>query len=145
MTNPFKLSKEEQLMTELTETYHKIDTLEKECGVFRRVERSDKGKKRVKYDSSLPLRYRQYLGRANQRGLLFELTVDDFNTIFRGACVYCGSTSKIGVDRVDSSLGYNLENVQPCCGTCNWMKQQARHEDFLRHVDKIYRHCLQRS
>lgn len=53
------------------------------------------------------------------------------------ACTYCGITAdalyelaivnprnkrryeSIGVDRIDNSVPYSLENIIPCCGPCN--------------------------
>lgn len=101
--------------------------------------RSDAGVKRVKYDSKLPPKYRSYLMRANKKQLSFELSVDEFMFICSKNCVYCGSSSRVGVDRRDSSDGYTLENSQPCCSTCNMMKFTSDHESFLKQVDKIYR------
>lgn len=141
----FTQTKTEQVESEIIETLARLNELNAQLPEAKRLDkkkRKDVGKKRAKYDSSLPLRYRQYLGRANKKSLTFELTVEEFEAICKGKCCYCGSFNKIGVDRKDSSLGYTIDNVQSCCGTCNWMKQSTRHEDFLKHVDKIYRFCL---
>lgn len=104
--------------------------------------RSDFGKPRRVYEANVPKRYRQYVSMANRRSLSFELTVDQFNMILVGKCVYCGSSSKIGIDRKDSSLGYTEENCQPCCSYCNTMKWDKDEEEFLRHVLQVYRHRL---
>lgn len=40
-------------------------------------------------------------------------------------CYYCGhplNETGIGLDRLDSDRGYVLDNVVPCCGTCNMAK-----------------------
>jgi len=102
--------------------------------------RSDAGVKRKKYDSNLPKQYRQYVTSANKRSIKFELTVEEFEEVTSGVCVYCGSTSKIGVDRIDSCDGYNIINVQPCCSTCNLMKFKHDEEFFLRHIVKVVKH-----
>jgi len=106
----------------------------------KRKKRSDGGIKRNKYDSNLPHRYRSYLARANKKSISFDLSVNDFNLIISKSCVYCGSSHKIGVDRIDSSLGYTIDNVQPCCGVCNLMKYTYDEEFFLKHVFKVFRH-----
>ena len=49
--------------------------------------RSDKGVKRAKYNSSIPLRMRSYIGRANKKGISFDLTVEQFDSIRSGRCV----------------------------------------------------------
>lgn len=100
--------------------------------------RSDKGKPRTKYDSSLPKRYLSYLKRANSKKISFNLTVEQFDHILTLSCVYCGSRDRIGVDRVDSSIGYDQDNVAPCCCTCNMMKYTHDVDYFLRQVKRIY-------
>lgn len=41
------------------------------------------------------------------------------DNIFNKSCVYCGSTEKLGCDRIDNSLGHTKNNVVPCCRVCN--------------------------
>lgn len=67
------------------------------------------------------------------------------------SCVYCKSQpSNVrkavahatdfwynGIDRIDSSIGYVVGNVQTACWTCNRMKGNMSHEDFLTHIRKI--------
>ena len=105
-----------------------------------RKKRGDYGVKRKKYNSNLPLKYRQYMASANKRSIKFELTVEEFEQILMGTCVYCGSNAKTGIDRIDSRDGYNIENVQPCCTTCNMMKFTHDEDFFLEHIIKIFKH-----
>jgi hypothetical protein len=43
-----------------------------------------------------------------------------------------------GIDRIDSSKTYDLDNCVPCCGMCNYLKQDYAQFDFLARVDKIH-------
>ena len=43
-----------------------------------------------------------------------------------------------GIDRLDSSKGYTINNCVPCCSKCNLMKSNFKKEDFLQHISKIY-------
>lgn len=53
-------------------------------------------------------------------------------------CVYCGDIIEtIGLDRIDSAKGYELENIQPCCTFCNSMKSNKNEKDFLNQCKKI--------
>ena len=45
-----------------------------------------------------------------------------------------------GLDRVDSSLDYKLNNVVTCCKYCNWFKLDFSAEEFLARARKIYQH-----
>lgn len=101
--------------------------------------RTDTGKKRMKYDSSLPKNYISYLKRANAKGLQFELTLNQWEWALNKPCVYCGGKST-GIDRIESSKGYIIGNMQPCCGVCNMMKLAHSEKFFLEQVEKIYKH-----
>lgn len=107
-------------------------------------ERSDKGGRRPKYNMSLPLQYRRYLARANQKGMAFEIPLDVFNRLCSMNCSYCGG-SATGLDRVDSSEGYVEYNVVPCCALCNTMKFNHSTDKFLSHIDKIYKYQQNKS
>lgn len=103
-----------------------------------RKPRSDKGSKRV-YVRSIPSKFRQFIARANARQLTWELSLDEFTQLLDSQCTYCGSQST-SIDRVDSSLGYTIDNCAPCCGKCNLMKYTHSVHDFLSHINKIYQH-----
>ena len=98
--------------------------------------RADKNKKRVKYDSSLPHQYREYLSRANRKQIEFSLSVEEFTTLASGTCVYCPAPAT-GIDRKNSKKGYTISNSQSCCSKCNWMKGQLREDDFIEHCQRI--------
>ncbi len=110
--------------------------------VKQRKIREDKGEKRARYKSDLPADYRAYLNRANKKQIPFELSIEEFNNIRSHCCIYCGSCSKIGIDRRDNSDGYTLDNAVPCCTKCNMMKYTYSTEEFLEHVAKIYEYNL---
>lgn len=42
-----------------------------------------------------------------------------------------------GIDRINSNIGYIIDNCRPCCKTCNFMKGELSAEDFLTQVSKI--------
>jgi hypothetical protein len=53
------------------------------------------------------------------------LTVSDLETLWLSPCSYCGGplpTAGAGLDRLDNSKGYDLDNVVPCCGDCNRLR-----------------------
>lgn len=45
-----------------------------------------------------------------------------------------------GIDRIDSSKGYTLDNCVPCCKVCNEMKMARTEEEFLAQITKIYKY-----
>lgn len=45
-----------------------------------------------------------------------------------------------GIDRIDSSKGYTLDNCVPCCKKCNIMKLDSSKDDFIAQAYKIVAH-----
>ena len=101
--------------------------------------------------------YRAYQAQAKRRKLSFDLSFETFRELTALPCVYCGlpphnimgtPTSKThysdycynGIDRIDSARGYEMDNVDPCCTTCNTMKWRLSKKDFLIHLSKILEH-----
>lgn len=75
---------------------------------------------------------------AKQRGLYFDLSYEEFLQFKGTVCSYCGdSLDCIRLDRIDSNLGYRLDNVVSCCWTCNKMKLDLPKDFFLKHCEKI--------
>jgi hypothetical protein len=77
----------------------------------------------------------EYKIQASKRNLDWELTLNDFIRITNSNCYYCGLVPCRkamnrksfyicnGIDRVDNSKGYLLNNCAPCCFSCNNKKR----------------------
>lgn len=50
-----------------------------------------------------------------------------------------------GIDRIDSSKGYEYNNVVPCCKNCNSAKMELSIKEFKNHIIKIYEHFILRQ
>lgn len=98
----------------------------------------------MKYNSNMPIskRISRIKKSANKRGLKWCLTNSEVEKILSEKCIYCGSNLKMGIDRIDSKKGYLIDNVQPCCFTCNIMKNNLTHMDFISHVGDIWNYYL---
>ncbi len=95
--------------------------------------------------------FSHYRAVAKKRGLAFDLSRDEFDTITRMNCRYCGAPPSnrhsrrhfhgtfvySGIDRIDSTQGYAASNCAPCCATCNVMKQDLTVGAFIAHVQRI--------
>ncbi len=84
------------------------------------------------------------------------LTIEEYESIIKQDCYYCGEPPRKighlgknrialredfyanGVDRVDSSEDYTLDNVVPCCSQCNTMKMSYTKEEFFNKIKIIY-------
>jgi len=98
---------------------------------------------------------------AKKRKIEFSLSFNEVSEITKKNCFYCGvqpnqcnkrqgmnqkankKCSVIdtyiynGIDRLDSSKGYYLENIVPCCKRCNWAKGDLSIEEFYLWVKKV--------
>jgi len=68
-------------------------------------------------------RYTSYKGNAKTRNISLEITFEEFMTFWQKLCHYCKyNIDTIGLDRIDNSKGYSLDNVVSCCHECNWTR-----------------------
>lgn len=95
-------------------------------------------------------RYNAYKGSAKHRCIEFKLSIDEFDEITSKPCTYCGgyngnyiSKPFSGIDRVDSSFGYEVNNCTPCCKVCNAMKSDYSITEWLNHMTLILNHYNQ--
>lgn len=85
--------------------------------------------------------FETYVKSSKDRKLLFDLTRQQFNEIVCKSCFYCGEFSKgknyCGIDRIDSSKGYTIDNVVSCCTQCNYTKLDYTQQEYLEHCKKV--------
>src|SRR5262249_46953177 len=98
--------------------------------------------------------HNSYRKSARNRGHAWGLTGEDFDRLTSQDCFYCGQPpSRVqrplrgsyeggdfvynGIDRVDNKLGYTLENVVPCCKTCNYAKRDMPHDEFMAWIARL--------
>lgn len=102
---------------------------------------------------------------AKKRGLSFELTLEQVKQLCLQPCHYCGTRpqedkilfnkrklgaknfkqedyqrylfKRNGIDRIDSSKGYTIENCIPCCKICNKAKLDYSYEYFMKWVEQL--------
>lgn len=114
----------------------------------------------VNEESVFKRRWRSIKSGARKRKLIVEITYEDFKEMAKLPCYYCrteptkswiksravdadGNTIVAyadlhGLDRLDSTIGYTIENVVTCCLICNRMKSDLSVEQFYRKVSEIY-------
>lgn len=93
-----------------------------------------------------------YKRHAKERNLSFDLSKDEFKILTQQNCYYCGDPPSQshagtrqngvyiynGIDRIDNTKGYILDNCVSCCGNCNKLKLNRSNMDFLLSIKKIY-------
>lgn len=100
-------------------------------------------------------KYQALIKRAKDRNLSHSLSYEDFKTIKRSDCAYCGvsdlfieyycqvmaiNTPWISIDRKDNSKGYSRDNCVPACFLCNKIKGSFfTYEEMLEIGEKYVR------
>lgn len=67
------------------------------------------------------------------------LTENENIDLWSNPCYLCGLCPAFGIDRLDSSKPYEINNCRSCCALCNYMKRDWSYIDFLNHVARINR------
>jgi len=96
---------------------------------------------------------------ARKRNYEFSLSMEEFKFLLSQNCFYCGvppsqlyrilkaKTGEVragqpflynGIDRIDNTQGYTMENCITCCGNCNYAKSNFSQVEFLNWVKRIY-------
>lgn len=145
-----------------TNSYYLQHNIKKSCGCKTeimedtRIKLSIAHSKGSFYEKSRDRIYASYKRRALKSNKSFSLDIQQFEKIACGNCFYCGKepglksehnrkferTEKIpfiynGIDRIDSSLGYDISNVVSSCILCNRSKYTRNLEEFLDWVNRL--------
>lgn len=141
LKNKDKISKQrkERLLIESDEKReHRLDRLSK----WREKNReSIREYAKVNYQKD-STKFKTYSKEAIKRGYEFNLSYQEFLDLFHQNCTYCYKEDARGIDRVDNSKGYILENCVSCCEICNRMKWKLDKNDFLKHIESIYNNSI---
>lgn len=126
----------------------------KSCGCLKK-EKNPTIKDRKEY--LLNILFKEYIKSAKSRKYSFNISFKKFKELVSKPCHYCcienfsKRTDSItgfilyytGIDRIDNSIGYEPDNIVPCCFECNRMKNTKHQDEFLAHIKKIYDNLIQ--
>lgn len=91
-------------------------------------------------------RFKKLLNKAKGDKRNCDLSLELYSQIVEDKkCFYCKDAlprAGSGLDRVDSSRGYELDNVVPCCTRCNKAKNNMSQASFIEHIIKIYNNVV---
>jgi hypothetical protein len=94
---------------------------------------------------------------AERRKLEYNLTEEQFAEITQQNCYYCGAkpgniaNAKTsfgeyiynGLDRIDNTKGYMIDNVVSCCKHCNIAKNTFTLKEFKDWIKRIYKKLIE--
>ena len=135
------------------------------CGCLKAEFLSRKGNQYGLYDDRekalLMVQYSHLKRRDKNKGFSETLSFDVFSELSKSPCKYCGleyskeiedrlNESKKqkrlsdhvlkcnGIDRIDSSKGYSVENSVACCKYCNTAKNTMSESEFYGWIRMVY-------
>lgn len=120
----------------------------KSCGCLRKERMKSYNDRRPEI-TALNALYSKYKKSCEKRGMPFHLTIEEFESVTKKDCVYCGAKPIVkhktknseylgnGIDRFDNSIGYVLKNCLPCCSKCNTIKMDSNINDLLEHIKRM--------
>jgi 5-methylcytosine-specific restriction endonuclease McrA len=93
---------------------------------------------------------------ALRAGKVWTLDVDVAAELVKQNCYYCGAEPKVtgqdnkyvkrnGIDRLDSSKGYEEGNVVTCCKRCNVAKNDQTSAEYEKQIENNYKQLILRK
>lgn len=88
-------------------------------------------------------RFQKLKCRAKKKNIPLSITLDQFELLIQNPCFYCSNKlgnpviAGIGLDRLDSNLGYEMENVVSCCTFCNTIKMDNLSKEEMIKVAEL--------
>ncbi len=92
-----------------------------------------------------------YIRSATKRNISWSLTLHEFKALIEGDCFYCNKSPFLlkvtagsellwnGIDRIDSSGDYVVDNCVSCCSRCNHGKWTDTMEEFTEWIKVVYK------
>ena len=84
--------------------------------------------------------YKEYVTSSAKRGYEMNLEFDTFSKLILLDCHYCGHKKEgevNGIDRVDNSVGYSMDNCVTACWKCNRLKHMYSKDFFIEKCQLI--------
>lgn len=74
---------------------------------------------------TFPRKYSKLLIKCKSKKYDIDISKEEYEQIVNRGCDYCGKKideTGVSLDRKDSKKGYTKDNIVPCCGACNQIK-----------------------
>jgi hypothetical protein len=87
------------------------------------------------WPNTIPSTFWSYKDRAYKKNLDFDVTEEEYCRLRERPCHYCHRNITVhnlsGMDRIDNSKGYSLDNVVACCSECNQARSNIPQAEFI--------------
>lgn len=97
------------------------------------------------HSQTLSGRIGKYKAGARRRGYLYSLPEMLFMDLTTDNCYYCGAAPAPynGVDRVEPTRGYEIDNCVTACADCNYAKRDLTKDEFEAWLRRAAGHALE--
>jgi hypothetical protein len=83
--------------------------------------------------------YLCYKRKCDSKNELFDFSELEFKIFTNKPCYYCNRKfTRVGIDRVDNTIGYTKDNCVPCCKQCNISKNNLSLDKFYEMCELVY-------
>lgn len=99
--------------------------------------RADNPEKEKAHKRTIISRYGSCKRSAKRRSISFDITLEQYKALIANPCYYSGHAlpeTGGGLDRIDSSKGYIIGNVVPCCSRCNNIFNKYDKQETYEHL-----------
>jgi len=92
------------------------------------------------FKSNVKIEYLQFKKKCEEGNITFDIGEVLYGKILNKMCIYCNNfpSGANGISMINPEKEYILGNIEPCCTTCNFMKKNLSHTDFINKLKKIY-------
>jgi hypothetical protein len=89
-----------------------------------------------KHAREYPRRYQKLIHKSKHENRIFNINYENCLLLWKLGCHYCSvsldTETGCGFDRLDNNGGYTVDNVVPCCGKCNQIKNKhLTHDEMI--------------
>jgi hypothetical protein len=126
-----------------TDEYHALMAEKMRSYWERNPEKKDMRNDKARRSVSERFGYYTYSAGIRKKEWTDEMTQDYCESLFKSQCHYCGKKYVpngylLGIDRVDNTKGYCIDNCVACCDVCNYMKRTHSKDNFIKMCMHIY-------
>ena len=92
-------------------------------------------------------RFARAIALAKQRNYEWTIEKSTYAVLIAQPCYYHGgdlSDTGIGLDRLDNTRGYHVNNVVPCCGICNFVRGNRFTPEEMRALGSVVAEILRK-
>lgn len=95
-----------------------------------------------KHSREISRRFKKLKFKCTFENKTLNISLEQYTDLLNKPCFYCKKSilneTGCSLDRLDNSIGYNLDNVVTCCGSCNQIKNiHLTHQEMIIAMEAV--------